>query len=201
MDTLDLHAVNDREVDKLSGGELQRFAIGVVVVQKADVYMFDEPSSYLDVMQRLKAGRAIRSLLAQDTYVICVEHDLSVLDYLSDYICCLYGSAGHYGVVTMPFSVREGINIFLAGFIPTENSKPPLPFENSGPSQPSRTLPCPCQPSRTLPCPLPPCLLAFLPSCLLASLPSCLPAVLPSCLTFRPDLEFESSSWCRSALP
>ncbi|KAI6124406.1 P-loop containing nucleoside triphosphate hydrolase protein [Pisolithus croceorrhizus] len=26
-----------------------------------------------------------------------------------------------YGVVTMPYSVREGINIFLDGFIPTEN--------------------------------------------------------------------------------
>ena len=37
-----------------------------------------------------------------------VEHDLSVLDYLSDYICCLYGVPGAYGVVTMPFSVREG---------------------------------------------------------------------------------------------
>jgi len=50
-----------------------------------------------------------------------VEHDLAVLDYLSDYVCCLYGTASAYGVVTMPFSVREGINIFLAGFIPTEN--------------------------------------------------------------------------------
>jgi len=45
-----------------------------------------------------------------------VEHDLSVLDYLSDFICCLYGVPGCYGVVTMPFSVREGINIFLDGF-------------------------------------------------------------------------------------
>jgi ATP-binding cassette, sub-family E, member 1 len=50
-----------------------------------------------------------------------VEHDLSVLDYLSDFICVLYGKPGAYGVVTMPFSVREGINIFLAGFVPTEN--------------------------------------------------------------------------------
>ena len=50
-----------------------------------------------------------------------VEHDLSVLDYLSDFICCLYGVPGAYGVVTLPFGVREGINIFLAGFIPTEN--------------------------------------------------------------------------------
>jgi ATP-binding cassette subfamily E protein 1 len=121
LDILDLHPVSDREVDKLSGGELQRFAIGVVIVQKADVYMFDEPSSYLDVMQRLKAARAIRSLLEQGSYVIVVEHDLSVLDYLSDFICCLYGVPGAYGVVTLPFSVREGINIFLAGFIPTEN--------------------------------------------------------------------------------
>ena len=41
-------------------------------------------------------------------YIIVVEHDLSVLDYLSDFICCLYGVPGAYGVVTMPFSVREG---------------------------------------------------------------------------------------------
>jgi len=44
-----------------------------------------------------------------------------VLDYLSDFICCLYGKPGAYGVVTLPSSVREGINIFLAGFVPTEN--------------------------------------------------------------------------------
>jgi ATP-binding cassette subfamily E protein 1 len=43
------------------------------------------------------------------------------LDYLSDFVCCLYGKPGAYGVVTMPFSVREGINVFLAGYIPTEN--------------------------------------------------------------------------------
>ena len=54
-------------------------------------------------------------------YVIVVEHDLSVLDYLSDFICCLYGVPGAYGVVTLPIGVREGINIFLDGYIPAEN--------------------------------------------------------------------------------
>jgi ATP-binding cassette subfamily E protein 1 len=63
----------------------------------------------------------IRSILQHDNYVIVVEHDLSILDYLSDFVCCLYGTPGAYGVVTMPFSVREGINIFLAGYVPTEN--------------------------------------------------------------------------------
>ena len=84
-------------------------------------YMFDEPSSFLDVKQRLNAARTIRDLLRPDDYVIVVEHDLSVLDYLSDFICVLYGKPGVYGVVTLPASVREGINIFLDGNIPTEN--------------------------------------------------------------------------------
>ena len=113
--------VYERDVTLLSGGELQRFAIGTVCVQKADVYMFDEPSSFLDVKQRLAAARMIRSLLRPDDYVIVVEHDLSVLDYLSDFICVLYGKPAVYGVVTLPSSVREGINIFLDGNIPTEN--------------------------------------------------------------------------------
>jgi len=117
----DLGYVLERNVDELSGGELQRFACAVVCVQNADVYMFDEPSSYLDVKQRLKAALAIRSLAQTNKYIIVVEHDLSVLDYLSDFICCLYGTPGAYGVVTMPFTVREGINIFLDGFVPTEN--------------------------------------------------------------------------------
>jgi len=121
LDLLDLQPVLERNVGDLSGGELQRFAIAVVAVQEADIYMFDEPSSYLDVKQRLKAAQVIRSLLALDKYIIVVEHDLSVLDYLSDFICCLYGKPGAYGVVTLPSSVREGINIFLAGFVPTEN--------------------------------------------------------------------------------
>ncbi|KAL0226487.1 hypothetical protein P9112_013811 [Eukaryota sp. TZLM1-RC] len=123
MRELELESLIDRDVSQLSGGELQRFAMAVVAVQNADVFMFDEPSSYLDVRQRLTAARVIRSMLeiSSHTYVIVVEHDLSVLDYLSDFVCILYGEPGAYGVVTMPFSVREGINIFLDGMVPTEN--------------------------------------------------------------------------------
>lgn len=34
----ELNHVMDRDINLLSGGELQRFAIGTVCVQKADVY-------------------------------------------------------------------------------------------------------------------------------------------------------------------
>lgn len=120
---LELTPVMKRDVANLSGGELQRFALGMTCVQAANVYMFDEPSSYLDVKQRLHAAELIRSLLDPQVYVICVEHDLSVLDYLSDFVCILYGAPSVYGVVTLPLSVREGINIFLDGYIPTENMR------------------------------------------------------------------------------
>lgn len=120
---LDLSHIKDREISALSGGELQRFACAMVCIQNGDIFMFDEPSSYLDVKQRLNCANTIRSLINPDKFIIVVEHDLSVLDYLSDFICCLYGVPGCYGVVTMPFSVREGINIFLDGFVPTENMR------------------------------------------------------------------------------
>lgn len=121
IDELELRHLLSRQVSDLSGGELQRFCIGAACAQKADVFMFDEPSSYLDVKQRLQAATVIRRIVTPHNYVIVVEHDLSVVDYLSDFICCLWGKPGAYGVVTTPFSVREGINHFLDGFIPTEN--------------------------------------------------------------------------------
>merc|ERR1719460_3104870 len=68
-------------------------------------------------------------------YVVVVEHDLAVLDYMSDYICCLYGQPGAYGVVTKIASVRNGINNFLAGYIPAENMRfraEELTFQVSG---------------------------------------------------------------------
>lgn len=66
---LELNQVKDRNVGDLSGGELQRFAIAVVAIQSAEIYMFDEPSSYLDVKQRLKAAQVVRSLLRPNRFV------------------------------------------------------------------------------------------------------------------------------------
>lgn len=84
-------------------------------------YMHSLTSLFLS----LQAALTIRSICSTEEgkskYVLVVEHDLAILDYLSDFICCLYGTPSAYGVVTLPFSVREGINVFLAGFIPTEN--------------------------------------------------------------------------------
>jgi ATP-binding cassette subfamily E protein 1 len=110
-----------RPLDVLSGGELQRVAIAAAICRQADVYLFDEPSSYLDVKQRLQAARAIRGLKDDQKMIIAAEHDLAIVDYLSDHICIFYGEPGVYGVVSNVHGVRTGINIYLQGYIPDEN--------------------------------------------------------------------------------
>ncbi len=105
---IDLNEVKNRKIIELSGGELQRFACAETFTRTSDVYMFDEASSYLDIKQRINMALSIRSLAKQENYVIVVEHDLSILDFTSDYICSLYGSPAIYGVVTYPSSTAEG---------------------------------------------------------------------------------------------
>ena len=118
---LELDKILDRPLDVLSGGELQRTAVAAALSREADVYMFDEPSSYLDVRQRLQVAKAIRSLKDLGKTIIVAEHDLAIIDYLSDQICVFYGEPGVYGVVSHVHGVRTGINIYLQGFIPDEN--------------------------------------------------------------------------------
>ena len=120
---LELKQLWDRALDVLSGGELQRVAVVATMCREADVYLFDEPSSYLDVSQRLEVAKAIRSLKTAEKTVIVAEHDLAIIDYLSDQICVFYGEPGVYGVVSHVHGVRTGINIYLEGYIPDENMR------------------------------------------------------------------------------
>ena len=118
---LELEKIWNRPVEVLSGGELQRVAVAATICREADVYLFDEPSSYLDVKQRLEVAKAIRNLKNDGKTIIVAEHDLAIIDYLSDQICIFYGEPSVYGVVSNVHGVREGINIYLQGFIPDEN--------------------------------------------------------------------------------
>jgi ATP-binding cassette subfamily E protein 1 len=118
---LELKKIWARNLDVLSGGELQRVAVTAALCREADVYLFDEPSSYLDVKQRLEVAKAIRGLKEQQKTVVVAEHDLAIIDYLSDQICVFYGEPSVYGVVSHVHGVRTGINIYLQGYIPDEN--------------------------------------------------------------------------------
>ncbi|MFX0178297.1 MAG: ribosome biogenesis/translation initiation ATPase RLI [Candidatus Hodarchaeota archaeon] len=120
-EALNLTQILDREVSVLSGGELQRVAIAAAYLKDGDVYLIDEPSSYLDVSERINMAKLIRSLTDKNKTVVVVEHDLAILDYLSDYISLFYGIPSVYGIISHPQGVRVGINIYLNGYIKDEN--------------------------------------------------------------------------------
>jgi len=121
VETLDLKNVLSREIANLSGGELQRVAIAASFVREGDFYYFDEPTSWLDVRQRLNAVKVIRSLAEDGKSVMVIEHDLATLDAISDYVHILYGEPGAYGVVSGMKGVRVGINAYINGFLKEEN--------------------------------------------------------------------------------
>lgn len=122
LDDLRVGPLLDRPIADLSGGERQRVAVAATLTTDADLYLFDEPSSFLDVGQRLAVARVIRERVSEtNTAVMVVEHDLATLDLLADGIHVLYGEPGGFGVVSGRLSTRTGINQFLDGYLAEEN--------------------------------------------------------------------------------
>src|SRR5438876_7650169 len=111
----------ETKLTDLSGGELQRIAVAVAASREADFYFFDEPSSYNDVFQRIGVAKVIQGLAKIGKSVMVVEHDLTLLDYLSDFIEIIYGEPAAYGIVANILSTKVGINVFLDGYLPNEN--------------------------------------------------------------------------------
>ncbi len=120
---LQISHILDRNTKDISGGELQRVAIAASLLKKSGFLFVDEPSSYLDIKQRLRTANLLRKESSDKECSIVVEHDLILLDYLADAGHILYGKPGVYGVVSNAFSIREGINSYLEGFIRGENMR------------------------------------------------------------------------------
>jgi ATP-binding cassette subfamily E protein 1 len=98
----------------LSGGELQRLAIATCLSREADLYILDEPSAHLDVEQRVKLPRIIRNLAQErKAGILVIDHDIYLIDIISEGLLVFSGEPGRHGVAEGPFSMREGMNRFL----------------------------------------------------------------------------------------
>ncbi|MCX8184588.1 MAG: ribosome biogenesis/translation initiation ATPase RLI [Sulfolobales archaeon] len=120
---LDLESILEKKIPTLSGGELQKIAVAAALLRSADVYVFDEPASYLDIRERLRVSRAIRKYVPSRAYTIVVEHDLAAVDYIADLVSVVYGEPGLYGIYSKVYTVGSGINHFLSGYLPAENMR------------------------------------------------------------------------------
>ncbi len=120
VEKFNLSKILSRKIDQLSGGELQRVSIAVGFLKDADIYYFDEPSNYLDIEERLRMAVALKSF-SEGRKLMVVEHDLAILDYMSDYIYIFFGEENTYGVSSSVKGTRNGINEYLNGFLKEEN--------------------------------------------------------------------------------
>jgi len=119
---MELTPILNRIPKALSGGELQRLAIGLVLLQKADIYLIDEPCTFLDFRQRIKMAKIFHQLASAGKTVFIAEHDIAILDYQSDLIYLFYGDPHKYGIISrLAYSTKKGINNFLIGKLKEEN--------------------------------------------------------------------------------
>jgi len=118
---MEISHILERKLGDLSGGELQRVAICATLLKEADVYFFDEPSSYLDIYERMRMVGVVRGLVDRGKRVLVVEHDLAILDVLCDLVHIIYGERSAYGIFTPPRPTRTAINAYLDGFLTEEN--------------------------------------------------------------------------------
>ncbi len=131
VEKLNLKEAVKRDVKELSGGELQRVAIAACLLREADFYFLDEITSYLDINERINAAKVVKEI-ADNKPVMVVEHDLAILDMLTDFVHISYGEPGVYGVITNAKGTRVGINQYLRGYLVEENIRireKPIEFE------------------------------------------------------------------------
>ena len=119
---MELAPIMDRLPSEMSGGELQRLAIGLVLLQDVDIYLIDEPCTFLDFRQRIKMAKIFHQLAAAGKTVFIAEHDIAILDFQSDLMYLFYGDPHKFGVISrLAYSTKKGINNFLIGRLKEEN--------------------------------------------------------------------------------
>ena len=114
---LDMESLLDRKPHALSGGQLQRVALGRAMVRQPKAFLLDEPLSNLDAalqgQMRLELMRLRREL---NTTMIYVTHDQVEAMTMADRIVVLNG--GKVEQIGSPLELyNRPANLFVAGFI------------------------------------------------------------------------------------
>jgi len=73
-------------VDQLSGGQRQKVYLAMALSGETDVFLFDEPTTYLDIRYQLELLQLMEQLKEQGKAVVTVLHDLDIAMRVSDSI-------------------------------------------------------------------------------------------------------------------
>lgn len=117
----DIEPLLNKTPQEISGGELQRITIASTLLKNANLYFFDEYTTFLDIKQRFKIAKILREKINENNSMLLIEHDLAILDYISDFTHVFFGQKQAYGISSNKKTTKKGINEFLDGFLKEEN--------------------------------------------------------------------------------
>lgn len=105
---LHLEKLAMRHIDRMSGGELQKVAVGRALVQEPRVMLLDEPTSSLDLKNQVEILKLIRSVAkGHDVCAVMTLHDLSTALRFADK--CLFLKNGEIFAAATPQEVTARI--------------------------------------------------------------------------------------------
>ncbi|MFH1394088.1 MAG: ribosome biogenesis/translation initiation ATPase RLI [Candidatus Micrarchaeota archaeon] len=111
---LKLNILMEKKLSELSGGELQRVAIAKALSTEADIYLFDEPSAFLDIEQRFEFADLLRKVISESgKSAFVVDHDVVFMDAIANRLIIFEGKSSVEGHATMPLNKKKGMNSFL----------------------------------------------------------------------------------------
>jgi len=85
-----LEEIQDKYIDQLSGGQLQRAYIAMVLAQDTEYILLDEPLNNLDMKHSVEIMKALRNMVDDlNKTVVIVLHDINFASFYSDYIIAL----------------------------------------------------------------------------------------------------------------
>ncbi|RFA18048.1 ABC transporter ATP-binding protein [Subtercola boreus] len=111
-----LRGLEGRDAGSLSGGQLQRAWIALILAQEAPTILLDEPTTFLDLSHQLDVLRLVRRINREHgATVVMVLHDLSLAGRYSDRLVVLGGGRviadGTPWEVLTPAILREAFDL------------------------------------------------------------------------------------------
>ena len=111
---LNLNTLMEKKLTEISGGELQRVALTLALSQEADIYLFDEPTAFLDIEQRFEFAGLLRKVISDnEKSAFVVDHDIVFIDAIANRLMVFEGKSSVDGHASSPYSKRDGMNAFL----------------------------------------------------------------------------------------
>jgi iron complex transport system ATP-binding protein len=86
----------DRLVTDLSGGEQQLVLVARALAQGSDILLMDEPTSHLDLKNKLRFIRMVRGLVRSGHTILITTHEPEVAATLADYVVLLIDGKKSY---------------------------------------------------------------------------------------------------------